>query len=132
MRKIIWVALVTIASHISSYGQTPDNSDAKRYIEISGTSETEITPDEIYITITLRERMENKEKVTIEKQEKDLRDNIKELGIDLSNLTLSTADADFGKVRRSQKDVLVSKSYLLKISNAEMLSKVYERLDAIN
>lgn len=104
----------------------------KNFIEITGTSETELVPDELYITITLLERMDGKEKITIDKQEADLKQNIKELGLDLSNLTLNSADADYGKVRKSTKDVLVQKSYLLKVGGADVLSKVYERLDRIN
>ena len=51
------------------YSQTKP-TDEIPYIEVNGYAEKEIIPNEIYIGITLRERMENKEKVTIEAQEK--------------------------------------------------------------
>ncbi len=51
------------------YGQTKPTEEIP-YIEVNGYAEKEIIPNEIYIGITLRERMENKEKVTIEAQEK--------------------------------------------------------------
>ncbi len=114
------------------HAQNSNNCEPKPYIEVTGTSETEITPDEIYITITLLERSENKEKLTIEKQEKDLKQEIKDLGIDLSNLVLSDAHADYQKIRKSNKDVVISKTYILKVTNADLLSKVYEKLDKIN
>lgn len=112
--------------------QMPAETQNKPFIEITGTSETEVVPDEIYITITLTERMEGKEKLTIDRQEGDLRKHLKELGIDPANLVLNSADADFGKVRKSTKDVLVSKSYVLKVNSTDMIAKVYERLDKIN
>ena len=130
MKKIIVILLSFM--FMNTKAQTADNLANKRFIEITGTSETEITPDELYITITLLERMDGKEKITIDTQEADLKKNLKELGIDLSNLTLSKANADYGKVRKSSKDVLIGKSYILKIGDADMLAKVYERLDRIN
>jgi uncharacterized protein len=130
MRRIFLTSCLFFVLFGTTNAQLSDN--AKPFIEVTGTSETEVTPDEIYITITLMERMENKEKVTIDKQETDLKQHVKELGIDLSQLTLSSADADYGKIRKSTKDVLISKSYILKITGTDVLSKVYERLDKMN
>jgi len=131
MKKIVLACSLFIMGIQGFRAQTPEVA-GKNFIEITGTSEMEIVPDEIYITITLQERMDNKEKVTIDKQEADLKQNLKELGIDLSNLSLNSADADYGKVRKSTKDVLIQKSYTLKISGTDMLAKVYDRLDRIN
>ncbi|WP_317897516.1 SIMPL domain-containing protein [Aurantibacillus circumpalustris] len=132
MKQLFLILCLIFTSVYSTLAQNSLELGGKNFIEVTGTSETEVTPDEIYVTITLLERMDGKDKVTIEKQEGDLKKNIKELGLDLNDLTLNSADADYGKVRRSTKDVLVKKSYLLKVSNADMLSKVYERLDKIN
>ena len=46
-----------------NYGQTKPTEELP-YIEVNGYAEKEVIPNEIYIGITLRERMENKEKVT--------------------------------------------------------------------
>lgn len=132
MKKSFLIAATSLLFMSGAVAQNPDNFANKRFIEITGTSEMEITPDELYITITLQERMDGKEKITIDKQEAELKKNLKELGINLENLTLSKADADYGKVRKSNKDVLISKSYILKLSDADMISKVYERLDKID
>jgi uncharacterized protein YggE len=131
MKKTFLILGLVFLSSLCIMAQ-PIESVTKDFIEVTGTSETEVTPDEIYITITLLERMENKEKITIDKQEADLKQNLKELGIDLSNLVLNSADADYSKIRKSTKDVLINKSYILKISGTEILAKVYERLDKIN
>jgi uncharacterized protein len=129
-KTIVFLCLMSLMTYNKAIAQTQEPT--KPFIEITGTSETEVVPDEIYITITLLERMEGKEKLKIEKQEADLKQNLKELGIDPANLSLNSADADFGKVRKSNKDVLVSKSYVLKVGNTDMIAKVYERLDKIN
>jgi uncharacterized protein YggE len=117
--------------HCCMQAQNPDVS-AKRFIEVTGMSETEVTPDEIFITITLQERSENREKLTIQKQEESLMQSVKDLGIGMDNLVLSSADADYRKLRSFSKDVVVSKVYILKVASAEKLAAVYQQLDKIN
>lgn len=132
MKKTLLIFAVLFYSITHSAQVNDPSLNNRRFIEVTGTSESEITPDELYITITLLERNEKNEKLNIEKQEKELKENIKDLGIDLSNLTLSSADADYRRMRMFRKDVAVSKSYILKVNSADMLGKVYERLDKIN
>ncbi|MEI6020678.1 MAG: SIMPL domain-containing protein [Bacteroidota bacterium] len=132
MNKISTVIIALMLWAACYNAQSAGTCDPKPFIEVTGTSETEISPDEIYITITLLERSENKEKLTIEKQEKDLKQELKDLGIDLSNLVLSDAHADYQKLRKSNKDVVISKTYILKVISADLLGKVYEKLDKIN
>ena len=133
MRRLILMLASFLLANLVQQAQTIENGVSdKHYIEVSGTSETEVTPDEIYITITLLERNEGKEKVGIEKQEADLKQIVKGLGIDASNLVLAKADADYRKSRNFKKDLMISKSYILKINNAELLAKLYEQLDKIN
>lgn len=128
MKNTILVLLLCL----SFVGRAQDAASQKAYIEVNGTAETEVVPDEIYLHITLLERMEGKDKITIEKQEAELKKHLKDLDIDLSNLSLQTAMADYGSVRKKTKDVLISKSYTLKLSTTAQLAKVYERLDQMN
>lgn len=129
MKKLLLLALLS-AFYCKAQLNTPENT--KPFIEVSGTGETEVVPDELYITITLTERPENREKLNIAKQEESLKQAVKELGIDQANLALSEAYADFRKVKTLKKDVIVSKTYILKISSTDMLAKVYDKLDKIN
>jgi hypothetical protein len=91
-------------------------ADELPYIEVDGTAEKEVVPDEIYIGIIIHEKYVNKVKITIEEQEEKLKSGIKSLGIDLENLYLSDANADYVKVRWQKKDVLTMKEYTLKVS----------------
>jgi len=129
--KNLFISLSVVALSLFS-AKAQNTESSKAFIEVTGTAETEVVPDEIYISITLMERMDGKEKITIDKQEADLKKNLKELGIDLANLSLNSANADYAKVRKSEKDVLVNKSYTLKVGGTDLLAKVYERLDKIN
>lgn len=113
-------------------GQTNTlKTEALPYIEVNGTAEKEVIPDEIYIDIIIREKMVNREKVTIEAQEEILKNAVKSLGIDLANLYLSDANADYVKVRWQKKEVLTKKDYTLKVSNATTVGQVFMELDKL-
>ncbi len=101
------------------------------FIEVTGTAEKEIIPDEIYISIAIRERYVNKEKVSIETQEEKLKNAIKSIGINLNNLSLSDANADYVKIRWQKKDVLTKKDYTLKVTSAAMVGQVFLELEKL-
>jgi hypothetical protein len=96
---------------IFAFGQTNTSKTEEPYIEVTGTAEKEVVPDEIYIGIIICEKYVNKVKVTIEEQEEKLKTAVKLLGIDLTNLYLSDANADYTKIRWQKKDVLTKKDY---------------------
>ena len=114
--------------HSFHFGQTKPTEETP-YIEVNGYAEKEIIPNEIYIGITLRERMENKEKVTIEAQEKQLREALATLNLQVSNLSVADANADYVKVSWQKRDVLTKKEYQLKVSNATTVGKVFQELE---
>lgn len=131
MKKTVLVLLVFAFSFINAQMQN-NGIDTRNYIEVTGTSETEIVPDEIYITIILKERFEGKEKITLEKQEATLKQALADLGIPLADLSLSDANADYRKVKMSKKDLIASKNFLLKLTNVASLDKIYKKLDEQN
>lgn len=128
MKRIFLFFFATAVLQLSA--QVP--ADNRRLIEVNGTSEMDVAPDEIFVNLTLLERMDGKEKVSIEKQENDLKKALKDCGIELSALTLNNAMADYRTIRKKAKDVLVSKNYTVKISGTDQLSKFYEKLDQMN
>ena len=70
MKKI---KLVLVGLFFVSIAFSQPTENKKPFIEVTGSGETEIIPDEIYITITLQERQEGKDKLSIEKQEENLK-----------------------------------------------------------
>ncbi len=102
------------------------------YIEVVGTSEMEIVPDQVYISFTLKERFEGKNKIAIEDQEKDLKKKLLKLNIDLNDLQLADANSDYIIIKKKKKDVIASKNYLLKVTSTSTLDKVFEVLDEID
>jgi uncharacterized protein YggE len=115
-----------------SFAQTSTTKlEEQTYIEVIGTAEKEVIPDEIYIEIIIRERYVNKVKMTIEDQEVKLMNAIKSLGIDLKNLYLSDANSDYVKIRWNKNDVLTKKDYTLMVPNASTVGQVFLELEKL-
>jgi uncharacterized protein len=124
--------VLLLTANITVFGQTTsDNEKEKPYIEVTGTAEKEIIPDEIYISITIRERQEGKEKITIDKQEENLKESLKSIGISLDNLFLSDANANYISVKWMKKDVITKNEYILKVGDALTVGRVFEKLDDV-
>lgn len=130
-KRFILVACAALFSSLQTFSQTKTEGEEKPYIELNGKAEQEVIPNEIYINIVIRERYVNKEKQTIEIQEEKLKAALKEINIDLSNLSLSDANADYVKVKFRTKDVLTKKDYTLKVTTATAVGQVFQQLDKI-
>ncbi len=113
-----FLIVVALTSTTNTFGQTKVDCEEKPYIEVTGSADHEVIPDEIYINIVIREKYVNKEKVTIESQEEKLKTFLKVIGIDIKNLYLSDVNADYVKVKWRTKDVLTKKDYTLKVATA--------------
>lgn len=130
-KKFIPLILVLLFS-ISVFGQANSGDNAKQaYIEIKGTAEKEIIPDEIFISISIMERMDGKDKIGIVQQEEALKQGLINIGIPIENLKLAGALANYTQVRRSRKDVIAQKQYRLMVTNANTLGKVFDVLDEL-
>ncbi|HAE35439.1 MAG TPA: hypothetical protein DCG22_06575 [Bacteroidetes bacterium] len=99
------------------------------YIEVTGTAKLEVVPDEFYVNITLRERYDGRDKITIDKQEEDLRRAFIAIGIPDTQFYLADVDADYMKVRWNTKDVITQKNYTLKVTTPTLLSKAFQAMD---
>lgn len=127
------LTLAFLLTAMLTFGQTnTSKAEDQPYIEVTGTAEKEVIPDEIYIEIVIREKYVNKVKVTIEEQEEKLKNAVKSLGIDLTNLYLSDANADYVKIRWQKKGVLTKKEYTLKVSNATTVGQVFQELEKLD
>ena len=81
MKKAIYVSLLAVAVCLfagAAFAQTTNTE--KRVIEVTGSAETMITPNEFTFKITLLERIEDKKKLTIEMQEAKLKEELAALG----------------------------------------------------
>jgi hypothetical protein len=132
IKKLTLLAIACSFTAILTSAQTTIvTPEEKPYIEVTGTAEKEVIPDEIYVSIIIKEKYENRVKITIEEQETKLKDALKGIGIDITNLSLSDANAGYVTIRWQKKDVLTKKDYTLKCSSAEMLGQVFLELEEL-
>jgi len=64
--KLFLTTLFILVTVLISNGQTTDYKIEKEYIEVMSEAEIQVVPDEIYIGITIRERYEGREKITLD------------------------------------------------------------------
>lgn len=127
--KLLFTIAFILAFGAIAFAQTPTE---KRIIEVTGSAETLITPNEFTFKITLLERIENKQKITIEMQETRLKNELANLGVDVSkDLTVYDLNS-FYVYQKKLKDTLGSKDYQLKIKDLAKIEKLQEIADKLN
>jgi uncharacterized protein YggE len=129
--KNLFISIIIFCAHSIMAQTAVTKEEQTPYIEVLGSSEKEIVPDEIYVEIVLRERFDNKLKITIEEQEKSLMKALLSIGISLDRLTLSDANANVVKINWKKNDLINKKEYTLKLSTAQEVGAVYTELDKI-
>lgn len=130
MKKISAITILVCASVLTIAAQ--GQQDNRRVIEVSGSAERMVIPDEFTFKITLIERIENKKKIAIEQQEADLRNELTKLGVDV-NKDLSIYDISSMYFRQKKiKDVLGMKDYRLKIRDLNKIAQLQDLADRLN
>lgn len=127
MKSLLAAAFLFVT--VSGFGQ--DQQEKKPTIEVAGTAEIKIIPDEIYITINIEERESGRDKISVEEQESQLQKAVKDLGIPIKNLSLSGASSNYIKRSLWGSDVISQTEYILMVSNAREVGKVFEKLDEL-
>jgi uncharacterized protein YggE len=129
MKRLLALAFVALFS-ISAMAQ---QVDLRKKISVSGTAETEVTPDIIYISISLKEYLKDgnsKKKVEINDLEIQLYNAIQNAGISRDNLTISNLSG-YNTVAQKKKnpDFLVSKQYRLKVTDLNKWNSIIGDVD---
>ena len=104
---------------------------SKPIIEVSGSAEMDVSPDEIYVSVTLREFMIERKKQPIANIEKDFKEVINSLKIDFKLLSLEGVYGTFDYDYKTQKrgDFLNAKTYIIKFSDMDKYNQLVMMLD---
>ena len=116
------IALVALTFALPVFAQEEEN-----YIQVNGTSEMEIVPNQFYLSITLDEG-DTKGKQAIELQRKQMIAVLKALGIDTEK-QLTMADMSSSYFKRGTS--LSIAKYQLLLSTTEQVVSVYDKLSEI-
>jgi uncharacterized protein YggE len=99
------------------------------YVEVAGSADTMVTPNEIYIKMEISEK-DTKNKTSVEELERKMFNALKSMGIDVEkNLTTSDLSSNFKNYFLKGKEVLKSKEYMLKVKDAVTATKVFIKLE---
>ena len=131
--KKIYLALLMGTLSLAGFAQNVVNPYPKT-ITVTGSAEMDITPDEIWATVTLREyEKKGGGKVNIETIKQQFLQNAKALGIADTAITIASYDGYNGNpwLRKKNKKVelLASITYQIKISGSKQMDELVNRLD---
>jgi uncharacterized protein len=128
MKKAILTLAMYWASLSTGFAQTKNFID-QPYIEVGGYADTLVTPNLIYIKIVIAEK-DSRDRISLEEQENKMIAAFKTLGINTeTDLTTSDMLSNYKFYLLKQKDILKTKEYVLKVTNAETASKVFIQLE---
>jgi uncharacterized protein YggE len=127
MKKIILSTLIAL----TSFAAIAQNVDTRKKIEVTGTAELEVTPDEIYIGISLKEYLgDYKKRVTIEQLEKQLQTATIKASIASEDFMINNISA-YTNYWEKKKDptFLASKQYTIKVKDLNKLNEIISAVD---
>jgi uncharacterized protein YggE len=122
----------------TTYSQTVTAvvEDKTKKIEVTGSAEIEIVPDEIYVNFTLQEYYDkSKKKIDIDQIQKDFLDRCTKAGISKDRIqiqNMSGFDQNnwyWRKKKKEQPDMLASTVYIIKFTTAADIDKLVNTLD---
>ena len=130
MKKLIALAFVALFS-ISAMAQ---QVDLRKKINVSGSAEQEVTPDIIYLSISLKEYFKDnnsKKRVEITDLEKQLYNAVLKAGIDKENLMVNNISSyNYATEKKKNPDFLASKQYRLKVTDLNKWNEIIGAVDA--
>ncbi len=132
MKIVKSLVLLLLFNHVLVAQTGEKNFIDQPYIEVTGKVETEITPNEIYLKITINEN-DKKGKLSVEAQENKLTNTLKSLGIDINkNFSILDFDGYYQRKFLANNEVSKIKNYQLIVNDGKTLNTVYEALDQID
>lgn len=125
--KLTLITLLTIMV-INATAQTKNYID-QPYIDVTASADTLVTPNQIYIRIIIAEK-DTRDRIPLEEQEAKMITALKALGINTEiNLVVSDILSNYYTYFIKKRDVVKSKEYVLKVTDAATASKAFVALE---
>jgi len=129
MKRLFTLAFVALFS-VSAMAQSVD---LRKKISVSGIAEQEVTPDIIYIGISLQEYLKDnnsKKRVDITELENQLYTAIQNAGIPKENLTVNSLSSYMTVTEKKKNpEFLASKQYKLKVTDLNKFNAIISAID---
>ncbi len=125
MKKIIIAALVLFT--LTANAQM---ADLRRKIEVTGSAESEVTPDIIYFGVSLKEYMDGRTRIDINQLETQLQKAVADAGFANTDLTINNISGYTTYQKKRDPNFLVSKQYRIKLHDLNKINQILGGIDA--
>ena len=129
MKKLLSTILIS-TFFLSSFAQSVDT---RRKIDVTGSAEAEVTPDIIYIGISLKEYFKdnsNKKKIQIEDLERQLQTAVLNAGIPKENFTINNISSyNAWWEKKKGTEFLARKQYRIKVTDLTKVNAIMSAVD---
>lgn len=127
MKKLSIIIALIAVSVVSGFAQ---GVDLRRRIEVTGVAEKEVTPDIINVSISLKEYMDGKKKITISELEQQLEKAVREAGINKEDFRVNNLSSyNYVDPKKKTPDFLASKQYGIRFRDLNKFNQVLSKVD---
>lgn len=124
--KKIWLLMLAAALSLSALAQE-NVGPYPSFVQVQGTAEREIIPDEIYLAITISER-DSKGKISVEQQQREMLAALRRQGVDIERqLKMVDLSSSYFKKRTT----VATAQYRLKLGSSAEVTRVWQALDEL-
>ncbi|PZP42868.1 MAG: hypothetical protein DI598_16440 [Pseudopedobacter saltans] len=134
MKRTFLLAVILVSGIFSTMAQT--NTTPQRTINANGTAWKEVTPDEIYVQVALREyNKKNNDKVDIETIKNQFLQKAKEIGLTDKEITVQSYNGWNGNIiiykknKKNNPDLKAGITYLVKLKSTQQMDQLVGILD---
>ena len=129
MNRLLTISFAVAALFFATASFAQNSDREHNHIEVSTRVEEQITPDIIYLAITIDEQ---NSKTLLEAKEREMIKALQSLGIDIKEaLTVNDMSSDLKKYFLKKDNVTAKKSYTLKLNTAKEAASVFESLNGM-
>lgn len=131
MKKIAYLILA-MGLWTAANAQTPA-AEGSRRVSTKGYAEREVTPDIIYLSVSLREYYQDgntKKKVTIETLEKQFFDAAMANGVKKEDLTIQNIYSYNYDTKKKNNELLQARQYRVKVTDLSRLNALFDNVDS--
>ena len=124
MKYLMIISIALIASTVQA------QTTKSKTIEIQGYAERTVTPDEIYVRITLKEYKSGSKVISMNSLESGVVKAIKKMDIDTDNLTVDNIYGyNWNWKKKKPGEYLATKSFRLKLADVKRVNDLIDKLD---
>jgi uncharacterized protein len=130
-----WFNVVLIGFILFSVSHLKAQNTQPTGIEVTGSAEMSLVPDEIHFHLSISEYMKSGKRISLDEVEKTMQKAVLAAGLSLDRLKLEQANSypyAYDENGKTKREFFASKQYVIKMSSQEPINKIMEKLDPLS